>query len=220
MDVPSGWGANLARSALPNLISGQEQMCSASVSQHAPVVTGSERHRRSPSSSPQQRQSGNSPQLSHVLRVSKSPDDVRKGAFSKVPRLQAAIASLDEDDPERSSLQQALKRAQQQTVLPPVDHRIADCVQLAVEVQRLREGELAVAEQRLVDLQQEAARSRKGRGCSFHSRSNARGDRPANSSAGSSSRVGFGDSEVAHRGGQIQGKSTCPGFGRSSPKCA
>ena len=32
-----------------------------------------------------------------------------------------------------------------------------------------------------------------------------------------SPKVGFGDSEVAHRGGQIQGKSTCPGFG---PKCA
>ena len=44
--------------------------------------------------------------------------------------------------------------------------------------------------------------------------------RPPNSSAGSSSRVGFGDSEVAHRGGQIQGKSIGPGFGRSSPKCA
>ena len=127
---------------------------------------GSERHRG------RQRQSGDSPQLSHVFRVSKSPDDVRKCAFSKVARLQADIASLDEDQ-ERSSLQQALKRAQQQTVLPLVDQRIADCVQFIecakkrvqsaeadakkVEAQRLRGEELAAAAQRLADLQQEAA---------------------------------------------------------------
>ena len=116
-----------------------------------------------------------SPQ-SNVPRISKSQDEVRKCAFSKVARLQAAIASLDEDDQERSSLQQALKRAQQHTVLPPVDQRIADCTQFiecakkwvqiaeadvkkAVEAQSLREGEFDVAEQRLVDLQQEAARA-------------------------------------------------------------
>ena len=237
MDVPSGW-VQILRGPRPPSHQWPRADVQRKRQPHAPVGTGSERHRGSPSSSPQQRQrqSGDSPQLSHVPRVSKSPDDVRKCAFSKVARLQAAIASLDEDDPERSSLQQALKRAQQQTVLPPVDQRIADCVQFierakkrvqsaeadakkAVEVQRLREGELAVAEQRSFD---PPARSRKSRVGSFlsTSTSNARGDRPANSSAGSSSRVGFGDSEVAHRGGQIQGKSTCPGFGRSSPKCA
>ena len=178
MDVPSGWVQIFRGPRSPS-----HQWPRADVQRkrqpHAPVGTGSERHRGSPvSSSPQQRQrqSGDSPQQSHVPRVSKSPDDVRKCAFSKVARLQAAIASLDEDDQETSSLQHALKRAQQQTVLPPVDQRIAHCVQFierakkrvqsaeadvkkAVEAQCLREEELAVAEQRLVDLQQEAARA-------------------------------------------------------------
>ena len=73
---------------------------------HAPVGTGSERQRISHVSSSRQQRS---PQQPNVLHVSKSPDEVRKCAFSKVTRLQAAIASLDEDDQERSSLQQPLK---------------------------------------------------------------------------------------------------------------
>ena len=122
---------------------------------------------------------------------------------------------------ERSSLQQALKRAQQQTVLPPVDQRIADCAQFierakkrvqiaeadvkkAVEAQSLREGELAVAEQRLVDLQQEAARAEAVPSTISTSTSNSSGGL------------------VAHRGRQIQGtcESTSEGFDRSSPDCA
>ena len=108
--------------------------------------------------------------------MSNSPDEVRKWVFSKVARLQAAIASLDEDNhEERSSLQHALKRAQQQIVVPPVDQRIADCAQFierakkrvqiaeaevkkALESLRVQEGELAAAEHCLIDLQQEAAK--------------------------------------------------------------
>ena len=99
-----------------------------------------------------------SPQ-SNVLRISKSPDEVRKCVFSKVARLQGAIASLDEDDQERSSLQQVLKRAQQQIVLPPVDQRIADCTQFIERKKRVQIAEADVKKAE-VDLQ-----SCKGRGC-------------------------------------------------------
>ena len=145
-----------------------------------PVGPGSERRRglqKSPSFQQRQRQLGDTPQQSDAPRVSKSPDEVRQLAISKVTRLQAAIASLGTDDyDELSSLQQALKRAQQQAIVPPVEQRIADCAQFierakkrvdsakedvkkATEVQRLREEELAVAEQRLADLQQEASKA-------------------------------------------------------------
>ena len=195
MDVPSGW-VQILRGSRSLLISGPEWMCSASVNhmhqwEQDPSANGdllsSSHHQR-------QRQFGDSPQQSNVPRVSKSPDEVRKCAFAKVARLQAAIASLDEDDQERSSLQQALERAQQQTVLPPVDQRIADCVQFierakkrvqsaeadvkkAVEAQRLREGELAAA-----TFGRPPARSCRGRGCSLHNSTstNASGGRPAN----------------------------------------
>ena len=199
---------------------------------HASVGTASERQGGIPGSSSRQQWS---PQP-NVLRISKSPDEVRKCAFSKVARLQAAIASLD-DQTIRSSLQQARKRAQQQTVLAPVDQHIADCilfierakkrvqiaeadVKKAVEARSLREGELAVAEQRLVDLQQEAARAEAVPSSSPPTHRTVSRDLPANKQ--SPSRVGFRDSEVAHRGCQVQGTcgSTSEGFGRSSPDCA
>ena len=164
---------------------------------HASVGTASDRQWGTPVRSTRQQ----SPQ-SNVPRISKSPDEVRKCAFSKVVRLQAAIASLDEDDQERSSLQQALKRAQQQIVLPPVPTRRA----------RRCRGTSG----------RPPARSCKGRGCAFHNSTTTSNDSGLTANWRYPSRVGFRDSEVAHRGRQIQGtcESTSEGFGRSSPDCA
>ena len=122
MDVPSGW-VQILRGPRPP--SQQWPRVNAQRQRQPQTSSGA----ASPSQQQRPRQSGGSHQHSDVPRVSKSPDEVSKSAFSKVARLQAAIASLDENDQERSSLQQALQCAQQHTVLPPIDQRIADCAQ-------------------------------------------------------------------------------------------
>ena len=166
MDVPSGWSRCAAQPS-GTCTSGNRVRAPSGIScQFKPSAAAA---------------SGDSPQQSHVPRFSKSPDDVRK-----VGRLQAAIASLDEDQ-ERSSLQQALKRAQQQTVLPLAINVTPSGSRVPKQTRRKRWRH---SRQRLVNL----PRSDKGRGCSLHisiSTSNASGDRPANSSAGSSSRDWF-----------------------------
>ena len=165
MDVHSGW-VQILRGPRPHLTSGPEQMCSASVSHM---------HQWEQDPSAIIQALSGSVSLETVLSCPHSsrqqvPRRCQEVCIFQGGRLQAAPVWTKTI--RRGHRCSRLSNAQ--TVLPPVDQRIADCVQFIEcakkrvqsaeadakkAVERLREGELADAEQRLVDLQQEAARA-------------------------------------------------------------
>ena len=210
-----GVGANLARST-PSFSPVAQSGCAAQTS--ATCISGNSI--RAPM--------GNSCEVCpsaessiNVPRISKSPDEVRKCAFSKVARLQAFGRRRSEEIIFAAGSQTCPVTDCSSTCRPThrrlhAVHRACeeagpDCGSGREESSGGTEPPTRRARRCRATSGRPPARSCKGRGCSFHnstSTSNDSGGLQANWR--SPSRVGFKNSEVAHRGRKFKARVNQP----------